>query len=129
MFITEKNVKVKAVRASGPGGQNIGRRSTKVQAWVKISDLPIGDKEKKIIRKKLWRHINHNDELEAVCDEERSQRINREKVLEHLNQMIEEALRVPAKRIPTEPPRSAENFRIKEKKILSEKKRSRRVNR
>jgi ribosome-associated protein len=126
MLVTEKDVKFKAVRASGPGGQNISRRSTKVQAWVKISDLPISDKEKKIIRKKLWRHINHNDELEAACDEERSQRINREKVLEHLNQMIEEALRIPPERIPTEPPRSAENLRIKEKKILSEKKRSRR---
>lgn len=127
MLVNEQNVRFKAVRASGPGGQRANRRSTKVQIWVKVSDLPLGGEQKKLIRERLAHHINHNDELEVVNEEERSQELNRDKALERMNQMIEEALRVPPPRILSKPPRSAENFRIKEKKITSEKKRSRRV--
>lgn len=126
MFIKPERVKFKAVRASGPGGQRANRRSTKVELWVKISDLPLGDREKKMIRQKLANHINKEDELWVQEEEERSQELNRDRALERLNQMVGEALYEPPERIPTEPPRDAEDLRIREKKILSEKKKSRR---
>jgi len=127
MIVDEKNVRFKAVRASGPGGQKANRRSTKVQVWVKIGDLPLTELEKKRVRNKLRNHINHKDELEVVEEEERSQELNRDKALARMNQMIESALYVPAPRIPTEPPRSAENERIRKKKIISQKKKGRRA--
>jgi len=120
-------VKFKAVRASGPGGQRTNRRSTKVQLWVKISNLPLGEREKKLIRKKLPRHINGRDEIEVMNQEERSQELNRDKALAKLNQLIAGALKIKKPRIPTWPSRRAEDRRIKEKRIISDKKRSRRI--
>lgn len=129
MLLDGNEVKWKAVRASGPGGQKVNRRSTKVQMWVKISDLPLSDREKKLLRKKLVHHLNHSDELEVWCEEERSQEQNKDRALEHLNEIILEALKVPPLRIKTEPTRSSEEKRIRGKKIVSEKKRARRSNR
>ena len=72
-------------------------------------------------------HINGDDEIWVRDEEERFQERNREKALEHLNTMIGDALKTPKLRIPTEPPRSREDDRIREKKIIGEKKRSRRL--
>lgn len=129
MLITGKDVKFKASRSSGPGGQRANRRSTKVQLWVKIGNLPLTEIEKRRIRKKLAKHINHLDELWVENEEERSQEMNRDNALEHVNELIEKALKVPPRRIPTTPPRSAENIRIRAKKIRGEKKKSRRASR
>jgi len=127
MLITEKDVKFKAVRPGGSGGQRANRRSTKVQLWIKVNDLPISDWAKRIIRKKLVHHINRNDEIEVWSEEERSQKMNRVKAILKLNELIKIALALPKIRIPTEPLRSAENKRIFEKKIKSDKKRARRM--
>ena len=81
MIVTLENVRWKAVRASGPGGQRVNRRSTKVQMWVKVEDLPLTDLEKRRIRQNLAHRINHNDELEVWSEEERSQELNRDSAL------------------------------------------------
>ncbi len=126
MIIDPKKVKFKAVRASGPGGQRANRRSTKVQLWVKIDDLPINKVQKKLVQERLWHHVNHKGEVWVADEEERSQEQNRDKALEHLNSMIEHALEVQRPRIKTEVPRSFEDVRIREKKIQSVKKQNRR---
>ena len=129
MLITEKDIRFKAVRSSGPGGQRANRRSTKVQIWVKIGNLPLSNLEKKRIRKNLAKHINHLDELWVENEEERTQKLNKNRALEHINKIVGIALKVPKPRIPTEPPRGAEDKRIRVKKMRSEKKRSRRIGR
>lgn len=129
MEIKEKDVRFKAVRAQGPGGQRANRRSTKVQLWVKIGDLPLTDIQKRRLRNKLAHHINGDDEIWIRDEEERFQEQNREKALVHLNAMISDALQLPRQRIPTEPPRRLEDERIREKKIISGKKRGRRASR
>lgn len=126
MVVRESDVKFKAVRSSGPGGQRANRRSTKVQLWVKVSDLPLTLIEKKRLRKKLEKHINHLDELWVENEEERSQELNRDRAFRKINELIEEALKVPKRRIPTEPRRSVREARIRAKKLKSEKKKRRR---
>lgn len=126
MIISEDLVKFKAARSSGPGGQRLNKRATKVHMWVKVADLPISDDEKRMVRERLDRHINHQDELWVECQEERFQELNREKALEHLNAMVEEAIATPLERIPTEPRVAAEEARIAEKKAHSQKKKKRR---
>jgi len=125
--IPSEKIKFKAARASGPGGQRTNRRSTKVELWIAVGDLLITDAEKKMAREKLAHHINHNDEIWVTEEEERSQEMNRDKALARLNEMIENAIRIPAPRIPTEPPRYAKEKRIREKKIVSRKKEERRT--
>lgn len=127
LTIHSPGIRFKTTRAHGPGGQRINHRSTKVQLWVRVCDLPIDETQKKRLRKKLSpHHLNHRDEIWVECEEERSQELNRHKAIEHLNNLIADALYVKPKRIPTEPPRKAKDARIHEKKIISEKKQSRR---
>ena len=126
-LVLEKNIKFKAIRSGKPGGQNANRRSTKIQLWVKIEDLPLSKMEKKRIREKLAHHINHKDELVVENEEERSQEMNRDNALERANQLLEEAIKVQSPRIPTRPPLSAEENRIRAKKMKSQKKKSRRI--
>ena len=126
-LVSEKNIKFKAIRSGKPGGQNANRRSTKIQLWVKIEDLPLSKMEKKRIREKLAHHINHKDELVVENEEERSQEMNRDKALERTNELLEEAIKVPPPRIPTRPPLSAEENRIRAKKMKSQKKKNRRI--
>lgn len=119
-------VKTKSVRASGPGGQRTNRRSTKVQIWIKISDLPLSEKEKQLIREKLAHRVNHEDELEVESEEERFQKRNKERAYEKLSELIEGAIHKDPPRIQTEPPRSAEEQRMRHKHLRYQKKRSRR---
>ncbi len=126
MVIDEKNIRIKTSRASGPGGQNVNKRSTRVQVWVKISDLDISDEQKIKVRGKLENNINEYDELFAENDEERSQERNKEKAIEKLNALLEDALREDEPRIPTEPHHGAIEERLHHKHLRYQKKKSRR---
>jgi len=126
--LKKTKIKFKTARSSGPGGSNANRRATKVQVWVKVNDLPITEVQKKLLRNKLPRHrLNHNDEVEAWCEEERSQEQNRDHAMEHLTDVINTTLKVNAPRIPTEVPRRVKRERVEDKKRHGFKKALRRV--
>jgi ribosome-associated protein len=63
--------------------------------------------------------------LRAVAEDERSQARNRELALERLVETLRDALRVPRKRRPTRPPRSAVEERLAGKRRRGEVKRRR----
>lgn len=117
---------MRASRSSGPGGQRTNRRSTKVQVWVSVGKLALSDRKKKIIREKLANRINHKDEIETESEDERSREQNRRKAVEKLKKLIKGALYENPPRIPTEPPRSAEEQRMRSKHLRYQKKNSRR---
>lgn len=126
MVIDEQNIKIKTSRASGPGGQNVNKRSTRVQAWAKIVDLNLSEEEKNRIRAKLANKINERDELETESDEERAQEQNRDRAIEKLNELIEEALHEDKPRIPTGPHQGSIEERLHHKRLRYQKKKSRR---
>ncbi len=121
-FFREKDVKFKTSRSSGPGGQNVNRRSTRVQAWVPISKILVSNEKKYLIRRKLAGRINRRDELETESEEERSQDANREHTLVHLRELVAGAVKIPKKRIPAKISRTAEAKFQEEKKKQAEKK-------
>jgi ribosome-associated protein len=129
MYIDEKNIKIKTSRSSGPGGQNVNKRSTRVQVWVGVNDLNLSDEEKERIRAKLTNKINERDEIETESDEERLQEQNRERAIEKLNALIEEALHEDEPRIPTEPHQGAVEKRLRHKHLRYQKKKNRREGR
>lgn len=120
---------MKASRASGPGGQRTNRRSTKVQLWVDIENLPLNAREKRLLRQKLRNRLNEKGELSVASTISRSQELNRDEAFRKLTMLVAQALTVPRPRIPVEPSRRAADARIREKKFVSEKKRVRRENR
>lgn len=124
--VKREAVRFEAVRSRKPGGMNRDHRATKIHAWVKIANLPLEIKEKKMLREKLAKHVNHEDEIFVECEETRSQELNKDKAMEHLNKLVEQALKVAPPRLPSKPSRNAKEERIQEKKVVSRKKKSRR---
>jgi len=117
--IEEEKVRFSTSRSGGPGGQNVNKRSTKVQAWIKVEDLLLSEEEKERVRKKCAHHVNKKDELEAESEEERSQEANKGRVFERLEEMVAEAVKQNPKRIPTRPPEGAEERFREERKLES----------
>lgn len=125
-MVTREMTRFKATRSHKPGGMNRDHRSTKIHAWIKIDDLPLTPMEKKTVRLKLEGYINNDDELFAECEEERSQELNKDRALEHINFLVKKALRIKPPRIPQEPSKKSEEERIHDKKVVSVKKKARR---
>jgi ribosome-associated protein len=121
----DRDVRMKSARSGGPGGQNVNKRSTKVQVWLPVEKILVSPEDKERLRKKLASRITQADELEAESDEERSQEANRERALNHLREAIAQALIKPKRRIPTRISKSAEQRFQEAKKKDAEKKKLR----
>lgn len=128
ILVTKESVRMKAVRASGPGGHQSDRRSKKVQMWVSVAKLPLTEAEKKLVRTKLAHRINKRDELEEVCEDTRSQEENRDIGLARMNELINVAITARPLRIPTEAPRAAVLAGIKQRRARYTQKKERRMN-
>ena len=123
-----KELKFKTSRSSGSGGQNVNKVSTKVELRFSIlNSVLLSDNEKERMRTKLKNRISIEDILIVVSDSERTQLGNKRKVIELFLELIEKALKKPKKRIKTRPTRASKERRLKEKKINSDRKQSRRL--
>ncbi len=121
-----RSVRFRAVRAGGPGGQRRNRRATKVQVRVPLKALSLDRAARRRLTMRLGKRLSRRGEIEVRSESSRSQVQNRREALERLREVIEDALRVERRRIATERPRRANEERIREKKLVSEKKKGRR---
>lgn len=120
-------LRFKAVRSSGPGGQNVNKVSTKVVLAFDItSSKALSIIEKERILQKLANRINKEQQLVLHCDESRSQQKNKALVIDRFLLLLDQTLMVPKKRKKTNPSRSATEKRLKAKKKASQKKSDRR---
>lgn len=121
-----QELKFRAVRSGGAGGQHVNKVSTKVELTL---DLPISkafnDSEKERIYKNLKKRLTSDNKLIVQCDDSRSQHRNREIAEDRLFKLIEEALKVPKKRKKTSPSKASVEKRLKTKKVIAKKKISR----
>ena len=116
----------KAVRSSGPGGQNVNKVSSKVVLTFDVmNSLALDEEEKERAQKKLKSKLTLEGILILNCDEDRSQLKNKTIVTKRFLELIQNALIVPKKRKATKIPRSVIERRIKQKRNLSEIKQNR----
>ena len=129
MFDKEKIVKecvFNASRSSGKGGQNVNKVSTKVELRFDLNTSEsLNNKEIERINEKLKNRISNDGVLILTSDTERTQLANKKKVIDLFFNLIEKSLIIPKKRIKTKPTNASKEKRLKDKKILSEKKRQR----
>jgi len=124
--IPKKELDIKYVRSSGPGGQNVNKVSTKVVVnWNVDKSLSFTDKEKEIIKEKLRNLMDKEGNVIIKSEETRFQKRNEDLAIDHLNFLVFEALIPEKERIPTKPTRTSKINNLKEKKETSFKKQSR----
>jgi ribosome-associated protein len=124
-IITELNFK--AVRSSGAGGQNVNKVASKVVLTFDVKQSAgLSEEEKNRLEIKLAPRLTSDAVLILNCDEDRSQLKNKEIVTKRFFEILTKGLLVPKIRKATKIPKSVIRKRIKNKKNLSEIKKSRR---
>ncbi len=113
------------IRSSGPGGQHVNKVSTGVQLRIFLDSLPLTESERIRLRQLAKNRINSENELVIKATRFRSQLKNREDALTRLATLITNARKKDRFRIPTRPPRRAQESRLKSKKLHSQKKATR----
>ncbi len=122
-MIPEEEIEFEFDRASGPGGQNINKRETKVHARWKISDSRVfSDEQKDVISRKCANDISQDGYLVVYAQETRSQRKNRELARDKLDGIVRTALTPVKSRVPTKVPRRAREARLHAKRYTRAKK-------
>jgi ribosome-associated protein len=124
----QKEITYKTSRSGGKGGQNVNKVSSKVELLFSVDNsLLFTDEEKLLLNEKLQSRFNKDGLAQVICDEERSQYLNKEKAVERLIVLLTRALQKPKVRKATKVSKAAKAARLTDKRIQSTKKANRRV--
>lgn len=112
-----EEIEFRASRSSGPGGQNVNKRSTRVEArWNVMASSVLTDEQRQKIVKRLSTRVSGAGILRVVAYRERSQRQNRELAVERLQELVKEALSERKPRKKMRPSASARAARLADKR-------------
>ncbi|MFZ2682101.1 MAG: alternative ribosome rescue aminoacyl-tRNA hydrolase ArfB [Patescibacteria group bacterium] len=126
LHIPESELNFDFVRASGPGGQNVNKTSTKVQLrWHVDNSVVLNEMQKLIVSERLRSKLTNTGELIIQCSETRSQIQNKLRAKEILNQLVNDALTPTTPRYKTKAPYSSTLNRLAHKKLRGQIKKSR----
>lgn len=128
LSIPRSELRFRATRSGGPGGQHVNTSSTRIELlWDLEGSRAIDDDQRRRIRTRLASRIDAEGNVRVVASDRRSQQQNRLAAEERFAALIRSALRVPKKRRPTRPTQASNERRLAEKKRHSDKKRQRRI--
>lgn len=124
--IPPRDLTWRAVKASGPGGQNVNKVATKVELRF---DLPgteaLGIMAKRCFREAFGTRLDAEGFAVVTSQATRVQSRNLEDAREKLADMIRQALVVPKRRRKTKPSKRAKRRRVENKRRQGDKKRTR----
>lgn len=119
----QRDVHFKTSRSGGKGGQNVNKVSSKVELLFSINDSTLfNEEEKLLLNTRLQSRLNKDGFLQVICDEERSQYLNKETALDKLNDILTRALHQPKKRKASKPSKASKLARLDDKRRAALKK-------
>ena len=121
-----KELKFRATRSSGKGGQNVNKVSTRITLIFELEKSAILNEDaKKIIRKQLKSKINLKGQITFSVSKERYQSVNKSIAIKKFIAMIDNALELKEIRIKTKPGLASKEKRLSNKANIAAKKKLR----
>jgi ribosome-associated protein len=104
-------------RSGGPGGQHVNRSATQVELTFDVADSPsLTEAQRARILSELKSYIDSRGNLHLSSQTTRSQHRNRAEVVERFQHLLQQALHIPKRRVPTRPPPQVKEQRLSEKR-------------
>jgi ribosome-associated protein len=127
IVIPRDELRTRATRAGGPGGQHVNTSSTRIElVWNVDRSRALDDDQRMLVRTRLASRIDADGDLRVVAADSRSQRQNREAADARLAALVARALLVPKRRRATRPTGASIHKRLDTKRRRADTKRSRR---
>ena len=118
-----KELKFKAVRSSGSGGQHVNKVSSKIELTFDLENSnSLSEFEKEVLKTKLSSRLTKEKILILFCEETRSQHRNKGIAIKLSLELIKTLLIRPKKRRPSKPSLSSIKKKTEHKKRTSIKK-------
>ena len=126
-LLLQKELRFKAIRSAGPGGQHVNKVSSKIVLTFDLAaSKAVTVDEKQSLLTKWASRLSKEQQLQLSCDESRSQIQNKTRVMKRFVTLLEAALIVDQPRKISKVPKSAIRKRLKDKQSWSETKKLRR---
>jgi ribosome-associated protein len=117
----------RAVRSSGPGGQNVNKVASKVELRVRLQDVEgLDDAARARLATLAAPRTDSRGRLLVTSQRSRDQSRNLEDARDKVRRLVARALVTPKRRRPTRPSAAAVEQRLREKRLRAARKRERR---
>ena len=125
--IPSDELRLSFARSRGPGGQNVQKVASKAILHFDVLHSPsLPEEVRQRFGQRYASRLTKQGELVLHCDQYRDQRRNVAACYQRLRDMLHAVLRPPKRRRPTRPTAGSRARRLKEKKVRSQTKASRR---